>query len=206
MLTYTGAFYSELGQDAFVLEMLKEKRQGYFVEFGAMSGKEYSNTYVLEKEFDWQGIVSEPNPRFHEKLVANRSCIIDNRAVYNATGLTLDFVCRGHGYSGLANPGEQHNSEEKIILVESVSLTDLLLAHNAPDTIDYISMDTEGTEFEILKVFDFSRYRVKVWTIEHNHHDIYRQSIQRIMAENDYVHVRSDQSRYDDWFVHKDLI
>lgn len=204
-LTYTGTFYAELGQDAFVLEMLKEKRCGYFVEFGAMTGKMYSNTYILEKEFDWQGIVSEPNPRFHKELFENRSCIIDNRAVYNKTGAQVNFVCREHGYSGLTDSKQKYDGHE-IIQVESVTLSDLLSAHDPPDNIDYISIDTEGTELEILQTFDFSKYRVSVWTIEHNYHEDRRLSIQRIMAENGYVHVKADQSRYDDWFVDKNLI
>ena len=203
-MNYAGPFYGELKQDVFVLETLKEKQQGFFVEFGAMTGLQYSNTYVLEKHFGWQGIVSEPNPRFHDELLRNRSCTVDNRAVFDKTGKTLKFVCRGHGYSGLAVPGIEYN--DQTINVVSVSLNDLLFENSAPGYIDYISMDTEGSELQILKAFDFSRWQVGVWTIEHNFHRDNRQAIQDIMLSNNYCHVKSEQSQYDDWFVHSDLI
>ena len=49
-------YYSQAGQDLFVLEMLKKKRDGYFIEFGAYHSKSVSNTYLLESEYGWSGI------------------------------------------------------------------------------------------------------------------------------------------------------
>jgi hypothetical protein len=53
-------------------------RHGYFVEFGAADGKTISNTYLLEKEFGWTGILAEPCRAFHSQLSYNRECIIDH--------------------------------------------------------------------------------------------------------------------------------
>jgi len=193
----------ELGQDRFVVDLLGGRKHGYFVEFGAMSGRQYSNSWVLEKYFAWQGILSEPNPRFHHELANNRSCTIDNRAVWTKTGSDMDFVCRHHGYSGLAEPGRAYS--EEVITVKTVSLNDLLDAHAAPAVIDYISMDTEGSELDILTEFDWSPRRVLIWTIEHNHHAERRAGIQQIMAANGYRWVRQNATKYDDWFVHGEL-
>ena len=52
---------SQINQDIFVLYTLDWKREGYFVEFGATNGIDLSNTYLLEKNFGWKGILSEPN-------------------------------------------------------------------------------------------------------------------------------------------------
>ena len=197
-------WYGELGQDRFVAEILQHKTSGYFVEFGAMNGREYSNTYTLEKHFDWQGIVSEPNPRFHDELSKNRSCIIDNRAFWHTSGLQLDFVCRHHGYSVLG-PNIITDGDQ-LIKVESIRLNDVLNLYHAPDVIDYISMDTEGTELDILSAFDWSRWQVLVWTIEHNYKEPARSATREIMFAHDYRLLREADSQYDDWFVHASVL
>ena len=51
---------SQINQDIFVLYTLNWKRNGFFVEFGATDGMDLSNTYLLEKDFGWRGILSEP--------------------------------------------------------------------------------------------------------------------------------------------------
>src|SRR5271165_3354934 len=68
---------SQLGQDLFVLSELKFKRNGFFCEFGAASGVDYSNTFLLEKEFGWGGILAEPARRWHKSLRDNRNCTIE---------------------------------------------------------------------------------------------------------------------------------
>ena len=202
MASYTNQTYGEMRQDAFALAVAQFKYGGYFVEFGAMTGKEYSNTYLLEKNYSWQGIVSEPNPRFHPELYNNRSCVIDNRAVFDSTGTKLEFTCTGHGYSAISSfttlPGD-------VIEVDSVTLVDLLAAHQAPDYIDYISADTEGSELRILQAFDFDRYRVGAWTIEHNYTNA-RTPIFDLMTAKGYVRVFTEISAYDDWYIHSSLI
>ena len=52
--------------------------------------------------------------------------------------------------------------------VQTISLYDLLKRHDAPSIIDYLSIDTEGSELEILEVFDFNQYAISVITYEHN--------------------------------------
>lgn len=198
---YKGTTYGEMKQDAFALATSNFRKQGYFVEFGAMTGKEYSNTYILEKDYEWSGIVSEPNPRFHDSLIQNRSCVVDNRAVFNITGSTVEFTCTEHGYSAIKS---FTNRNGNVIQVETVTLNDLLSAHNAPDYIDFVSVDTEGSEFEILKVFDFDRYTVGAWAIEHNNGPT-RQQIYDLMVKHEYQRVLTGRSRYDDWYINKNL-
>src|SRR5688572_29398394 len=73
---------SEYGQDLLVLSQLDFKRSGYFVEFGATNGVDISNTYLLESEFGWNGILAEPARCWHEALGRNRRAHIETRCVW----------------------------------------------------------------------------------------------------------------------------
>lgn len=90
--------------------------------------------------------------------------------------------------------------EGKEYYVETVSLNDLLQDYAAPKNIDYLSIDTEGSEYEILKNFNFKEYNFRVITIEHNYNQ-YRDKIHRLFAENGYRRILPEVSLYDDWYV-----
>jgi hypothetical protein len=86
---------SQLRQDLFVLIVSGWKRKGYFVEFGATDGKHFSNTWILEKKYGWDGILAEPDPRFHKNLASNRATNIEFSCVYTRTGDTINFLQAG---------------------------------------------------------------------------------------------------------------
>jgi hypothetical protein len=85
--------------------------------------------------------------------------------------------------------------------VETVSLLDALDEHGAPRVIDYLSIDTEGSEFEILNAFDFSQYRFSVITCEHNYAP-QRELIHELLTLKGYRRVHRDITQFDDWYVH----
>lgn len=82
------------------------------------------------------------------------------------------------------------------------TLTTLLDAVNAPNVIEYLSLDTEGSEFEILKGLDLEKYKILYMTIEHNFEKVKRQAIREYLEARDYVYYRENE--YDEDFVHKD--
>ena len=82
---------SDLGQDLFVLSELNFKSRGYFVEFGATDGVAGSNSYLLEREFGWMGIVAEPARHWHRNLKKNRSCKIETDCVWGQSNRTIEF-------------------------------------------------------------------------------------------------------------------
>jgi FkbM family methyltransferase len=180
---------------------------GFFVEFGALDGILHSNTYLLENEFKWNGILVEPQKECHNLLRLNRNCKVDTRAVYSSSGKTLDFISTSlPGLSTLSTFHNESGKNSKLksisnrYSVETISLNSLLTQHSAPREIDYISIDTEGSELEILRSFDFSEYEVKVWTIEHNFSPA-REQIRKLMENHGYKRVFSDISQVDDWFI-----
>jgi FkbM family methyltransferase len=198
---------AQLFQDLVAIYSSRGKRGGYFVEFGATNGVDLSNTYVLEKNFGWTGILAEPARCWHAALQSNRSAIIDHRCVWQRTGDTVDFLeTREAEYSTILEFGDRDFNREKrkgcgTYSVETVSLNDLLIEHNSPDHIDYLSIDTEGSEYAILDAFDFNRFQVDFISIEHNFVEPNRTSINRLLTANGYVHVLEFLSKWDDWYV-----
>jgi FkbM family methyltransferase len=197
---------AELKQDLFVLLELNFKKNGFFVEFGATNGFSDSNTYLLEKEFKWSGILAEPNKIFYRKIKLNRSCYIENSCIYNSTGNFVNFVeTRNPNLStiDLFKNYDFHKKDRKKLKtykVRTISLIDLLKKYNAPKIIDYLSIDTEGSEFEILKNFDFNLYTFKVITVEHNFNS-YRKKIYDLLTNQGYKRKYIGLSNWDDWYV-----
>jgi FkbM family methyltransferase len=197
---------AQLMQDLFVLYELGAKRRGYFVEFGATDGVSINNTVLLEREFNWNGIVAEPAKSWHESLMRNRNCVVSTYCVWHTTGATLSFnetalkelstidtFASADGHAARRQDGKRYD-------VETISLNDLLALHKAPKTIDYLSVDTEGSEYEILRAFDFSKYDVRVLTVEHNY-TANRERIFALLKENGFQRKFENLSQWDDWYV-----
>jgi len=198
---------AQLFQDIWVLFELDQKRGGFFVEFGAASGVSLSNTWMLEKHFGWTGILAEPNPEFHGSLKASRACQISFDCVYKTTGDTVPFYCASTGeLSGLvsARPDDAPapEAETRVIQVPTVSLQDLLRRHAAPKVIDYMSIDTEGSEFDILAAFDFDAWDVRTLSVEHNRKP-QRAQIFDLLTRNGYARKFPELSLFDDWYVRR---
>lgn len=202
---------SQLRQDLFVLSELNFKKDGYFIEFGASDGVRLSNTHLLETKFGWSGILAEPARIWHSALKVNRSAIIETDCVWSETGKSLIFnevndeKHRGELstidiYSNSDKHKKIRQSAGKKYNVKTISLLDLLEKHEAPRSIDYLSIDTEGSEYEILKNFDFEKYHIKVITCEHNY-TATRQSVKSLLEKNGYTRKYEDCSLFDDWYV-----
>lgn len=199
---------SQFRQDLFVLAVVGAKpREGYFVEFGASNGQDLSNSWLLEHRFGWTGILAEPAAGWHESLVRSRSCAIDFRCVWSRTGETVLFNETTFGELSTVDRFSDSDLHARArargqkYCVETVSLTDLLKCHNAPRRINYLSVDTEGSEFEILSSFDFNDYEIDVVTVEHNF-NLNRDKIRGLLESNGYVRLYEDLSDPDDWYVH----
>ncbi len=192
--------FSQNFQDLFVLYVLKEKKNGFFVEFGATDGIELSNTLILEKEYNWRGILAEPAKSFHPFLFSNRNVIIETNCVWKHSNEIVKFQeFAGTGLSGITK-NIFTNSNRSTYDVETISLFDLLLKHNAPSIIDFLSIDTEGSEFEILNSFNFKKYEIKIIIVEHNYKKI-RKDIYNLLTLNGYKRVFTNLSFQDDWYI-----
>lgn len=199
---------SEFGQDAFALSQLSFKKGGYFVDFGAADGVFGSNTYILEKRYGWNGILAEPARCWHGALRRNRCAHIELACVAGKSGGSVAFYEKGvlssmRSYISFRQKLKRLTKPRRFYEVPTISLLDLLRKHRAPEVIDYLSMDTEGSELEILDAFDFSAYRFRVITCEHNYTPK-RESILALLSAHGYDRVFESISGIDDWYVLRD--
>lgn len=200
---------SQLRQDLFALSEVGFKPNGFFVEFGATNGVDLSNTYLLEKAFGWQGILAEPARCWHPALKSNRSCCIETDCVWRESNSTLTFketaLKEFSTISSSASSDPQRRAREEGVQysVRTISLLDLLAKYDAPPVIDYLSLDTEGSEYEILRAFDFDRYQFRVITCEHNYSP-QRDKIFSLLTGHGYVRKFERASAFDDWYVKPD--
>jgi len=210
-LEFKSAFQtnSQLGQDALVLWLLDQKANGYFVEFGAADGVNISNTFLLEKDYGWSGILCEPARVYKDRLITNRKCTIVDKCVYSKSGDVISFFeSENEELSTISSYKESDlHSVSRIngltYEVETISLSDLLNNFCAPDIIDYLSMDTEGSEFDIINEYDFSRH-INIITVEHNYSDN-REKIKNFLEEKNFIRIFDSISEWDDWYIHTEI-
>jgi FkbM family methyltransferase len=209
-LAHAGLTESQSYQDIFALYENGFKNDGFFVEFGATDGKNTSNSYILERDYGWTGILAEPNPVWHEALYKNRSCNISTKCVFTKSNETLEFLkteapdlatVKGFGQGDEFKDARLKNAE--VINVDTISLFDLLSLYNAPNDIDYLSIDTEGTEYGILNAFFFqndNKYKINTITVEHNGGEI-REKLYELLTKYGYTRKFMEISRWDDFYV-----
>ena len=196
---------AQLKQDIFVLIHLNFKKEGFFVEFGATNGIDLSNTYLLESKFNWNGILAEPSKGWHKNLMENRSCYICTDCVWSKSNELIDFnQVENQELStiSLYNNSDSHKETRTVgtnYKVKTISLNELLKRYHAPKVIDYLSIDTEGSEFDILKELDFEQFSFRVITVEHNYTSK-REKIYNLLTEKGYLRKFTLFSKWDDWY------
>lgn len=171
-------YYSQNKQDE-IIDTLLSKRKGFFVDIGANDGITFSNSLFFERERNWKGICIEPIKEVFANLQSIRKCVCLQIGIWKEKQ-TLKFY-RVTGYSEmLSGLIDSYSSEHfirlqrevedfggtlQIIEIEVWPLKDILDQYNV-QTVDYCSIDTEGSEYEILSSIDFDRVHFKVFSIE----------------------------------------
>jgi len=179
-------FYSQYKQDEYLeTNIFKGYKKGFYVDVGAHDGVTINNTLYFEKNNDWTGINIEPIKTVFDKLVCNRPNNINlNYAVCNNDGET-DFLCNV-GYtemiSGikdnfdvrhlqrLYSENKLYGSTTEVIKVKTKKLETIFDEHNITH-INYLSIDVEGSEFEVIKSINFDKVFIDVIEFENNYKD-----------------------------------
>jgi FkbM family methyltransferase len=192
--SYVAISFAQLKQDQWVLSWFPYP--GFFLDVGMADGMRLSNTYMLEEK-GWRGIGIDPFP-------TNPQCrpntIIEECAVFSYPA-SLNFIragCLG-GIEQSISPLHLNKIKDKPrTTVKAVTLASILDKHNAPNFIEYLSLDVEGAEYDILSTFPFDRYTFGCMTIEHNFGPT-RQKIRQLLETHGYKHMKG--VRFDDWYV-----
>jgi FkbM family methyltransferase len=198
---------SQFGQDIHLIaNIFPNKKDGYFVEVGAYDGLSMSNSHMLENKFGWKGVCVECNPYWFSRLIINRPNTINiPYAVYNVNDRIIDFINDDTGgCSGFVETNSHYHILCKdIIKVPTKTLTTILDNVNAPSFIEFLSLDTEGSEYEILKCHDFNKYLFGYICVEHNHLEENRKKIRQLLEEKGYKFYR--ENSVDDDFIHTSI-
>jgi FkbM family methyltransferase len=174
-------YYSQLGQDKIIDEIFNFSNDKFFVEVGAHDGVSCSNTLFFEETRQWKGICIEPSPKNFAKLVQNRKSININSCVSNFEGEVnfANIVGYSEMLSGIIdhydqrhinrinNELAQYGGSAEIIKVQSVKLQTIFNLFNVKN-VDFCSIDTEGSELEVLNSIDFNKTKIKCFSIENN--------------------------------------
>lgn len=197
-------YSTQLNQDLFAL-IINRFKPGFFVEVGANDGFTISNTIYLEEKFGWRGILVEPNPRYAASLAKRTNSVAVNKAISNSSvGDVLEFVDAGL-YGGLLygmdKTHEKLLKNAKIIKVECSTLDKILDQGGAPDIIDFISVDVEGGELDIVLQMVRVGRRFKCGVIEHNNRKSDLMEITRLLESSGYKPVWQGSTHQDLFFI-----
>lgn len=176
-------YYSQCGQDKYLFEnFFRSQQTGVFVDIGAHDGISFSNTKFFE-DIGWTGICIEPIPEIFEKLKKQRKALCIQGCIADRSGKALFLRIKGapEMCSGLlahydprhlnritreVNTFAPHSSYELIEV--NCYLLNEILENNHIFHVDYLSIDTEGSELAILKSIDFLKFNIKIIDVENN--------------------------------------
>jgi len=206
----------------FILDLFKNKKNGYFVEIGACDGIEASQCYNLEVDFQWNGIAIEPMKSWKRSDKRKNWC---NYAISNINSITqfVELPTQPHR-SALKTVGDKDNymiynnkkvnSIKKMYDVNVKTLYTVLEEYKSPNIIDWITIDAEGAELDIIECFfkENNKYEVIIFTVEINKFHWSEQYIKilNVFKENNYIEIhdirtynKKEKGMHDKHFINK---
>jgi len=223
-------YFSQYGQDSWVVERVFPgySQHGFFIEIGAGDGLLLSNTAVLEKRLGWHGLLIEPSQKF-EQLKINRkvkcikACVSSkNGKIYIAEipgpdnlkndpnntlrSMTIEAptieIAREKVLAELPQDLQGKVTEDNIIVreIECMTISRALNESETPKIIDYMSLDVEGHEYEIMSKFPFDEYKILSMNIERPN-----KKLQNLLRKKNYVPVARNQCG-DLFYLHQSML
>ena len=195
--------YSQHKEDILLSEFFKEKI-GFYVEVGAFDGVTLSNTYLFEK-IGWRGILIEAIPELAKQaknmrpasIVENYACVSPN----DEGPIEFEILENDKALSSrlIENKKVEVRGKENLkkIIVPGLPL-DKILEKNNVSSIDFITIDVEGFEFDVLRGFSVDRWKPQLIILESNHL-FPENNILNYMFSHNYRYLRS--TGVNDWYL-----
>ncbi len=189
-------------------------KKGYFIEIGGADGITNSNTVVLEQQYGWNGVCIEADPDQYLLLKNNRSCTTVNSACSSTSGEKLEFIFSTKKFFSQISSNvwsfkickkiqkqlldSKKQNPECSFLVTTKTLTEILDEVKAPGNIDFLSLDVEGAELEVLQGINFEKYKIDCILVEHNNEHPKRSNIRKLLLSNNYY--KAQNLEIDDFY------
>jgi FkbM family methyltransferase len=199
--------FSQLGQDRWVKGFLerspRKNRKSFFCDVGAGDPVKFNNTYLLEKYLGWSGILIDPHPLRVQQLKEMRTSVVLECAVSKLKEEKI-FLARDpdFSYSSQINPRDIHRlfeSTGETRVIEGKQLNTILAEQGAPIDLEYLSIDVEGLEYQVLETLDLNLWKPKLITVEHNYRPD-REIIYNHLSTFGYGRVEDIDTKWDDWY------
>lgn len=202
-LGHPGELHSQVGQDWLVQSILQCPSHGFFLELASAYPEHFSNSLMLERDFNWKGLCVDANSQYANQY-AMRKCQYVVAAVGSPTDKEVEFevgASQGAMFGGIVGPGMDNKVERHARKMKLVALADLLRHFKAPHVIDYFSLDVEGAESLVMQGFPWSEFKFKVMTIERPKPDL-----EAALARNGYERLRKNSNFGDYTWINTRLL
>ena len=182
-------YYSQSKQDEIVDKLLFQREKGFFLDIGAHDGVNFSNSFFFEESRNWSGICIEPVPKFFKILNEKRNCINLNICIADIEK-EIEFVevegpasmlsgmltseSSDH-FERIKNAIKNQGGSYRIYKLNTLTV-DSILKQYSGSIIDYLSIDVEGFELDILKTINFDSYNIRIMTIENDQRENHLES------------------------------
>ena len=191
MLSYGKVFngnqyYSQALQDYFLDSFIFSKKEGgFFLDIGGNDPVNINNTYFFEKSRGWKGLAFEPMTAQREKWKTSRNTECLPYALGRITGEAEFCEYDNHYMSGFSDEVEYSGSIKSRYKVPVRRLTDILDERGVRH-VDFVSLDVEGAEINVLQGIDFSRVEIDCFTIENNKGRSREKRLRKFMVDAGY--------------------
>jgi len=193
--------YSQYGEESILKSFFEEDTVGFVVDVGAADGIRYSNSRYLIEDLGWSGLLVEPHPTFFDKIKSlyedNNTVSVLNAAVYSKEGEMPFYVYGRDEHAQVSTLSKTFKDKVTTIhgdkfeveptQVRVVKLSSIL---EELDHVDFLSIDCEGVDMEVLRSNDWEKYRPSLVCVEHS---MPRSTLHEYMSSVGYTFVEATE-------------